>query len=93
MSNATARDALRKAAADIAAANYAAAAADHALAAANDAVAPAVDNVADPPPSRFKNIVKALKYISPSLIILAPIWLLGGFSGLGVGSPVGLNVC
>ena len=45
------------------------------------------------PPSKFNDIINKLKYALPVLIILSPIWLLGGFSAWGAGSPVGLNVC
>ena len=39
-------------------------------------------------------ITKHYKYALPLLsIVIGPVWLLGGFSGLGAGSPIGVNVC
>ena len=78
-------------AANKAAVNYATAAGDDAAAAAA-----AVDYVtADmaPPPSRFKAIMKKIKYVLPAalIVLVAPVWFLGGFSGCGADSPVGWN--
>mgnify|MGYP003335314402 CR=1 FL=1 len=50
--------------------------------------------IAIPLQSRFKRHLITLKYAFPIISILAtPIWLLGGFSGWGARSPIGLNVC
>ena len=59
----------------------------------------ATDNAPRPPPRRtssrtFKSILKKFKY-APALLaaVAAPVWLLGGLSGLGVDSPFGWNAC
>ena len=59
-----------------------------------DNVGLVTDNAITVPASKFKKIMNKLKYILPMLTIAAvPVWLLGGLSGWGAVSPVGLNVC
>ena len=49
--------------------------------------------VGNPRTSNFKNVMKKFKYTLPVLMVLAPvIWLMGGFSGWGASSPLGLDV-
>lgn len=43
--------------------------------------------------SKVKRVMKKIKYALPALAVLTPIWLLGGFSDLGVDSPLGVNGC